>query len=400
MKALSLIQAQNLILKSQGLNVAKPFGSGKKAIIKSLEQLGYAQIDSISVICRAHHHSLWNRNPGYTENAFWSLLNSEKQLFEYWTHAASFIPIRDFRFYLPVMHSHRVSDHPWFKSPKGLEQFILDRIKAEGPLKARDFTRTDAKKSGGWWDWKPAKKTLEALFFKGALVVSARENFQKVYDLPQRALPSDIDLSIPDKNELWEYRILNILKAQGLATLNDICYLKKGWKVEVNAVLNNLVEEGEVVALRIKGNDKDWYASNDVLNSGIFKSGSITRFLSPFDNLIIRRKRLLELFQFDYQLECYVPAAKRQYGYFVLPIFHHNKFVGRIELKLDRKTASLNIVNLYFETTPSEKLFLDISTEIIRFANWQASKSINVIGCKPNKYKAVLKNHIKTHFNN
>ena len=188
---------RRIALDRQGLLKREPFGRGKRATLKAIEQLGYVQIDTISVVERAHNHVLRARVPNY-ENHHIDKLQREGRIFEYWFHAAAYLPMRDFRFALPRMHAMRSGEERWLRSrDQKLMREVLATVRETGPLKARDFEDT-RRGRGGWWDWKPAKSALEQLFMQGDLMVTGREGFQKIYDLTERVLPADTDMRTPD----------------------------------------------------------------------------------------------------------------------------------------------------------------------------------------------------------
>jgi len=186
---------RRIALNQQGLLKNDSFGRGKAATLRAIEHLGYVQIDTISVVERAHHHVLWSRVSNY-QPKFLDRLVRQRNLFEYWYHAAAWLPMRDFRFALPRM-AQTNGERNWFKSSeRKLIGHILKRVREEGPLRARDFEDTRKGKKQ-WWDWKPAKQALEQLFMQGELMVSGRQGFQKVYDLRERVLPDWVDTRQP-----------------------------------------------------------------------------------------------------------------------------------------------------------------------------------------------------------
>ena len=181
--SLSVDEARRIALSAQGLLRSAPFGRGADAAARAIDQLGYVQIDTISVVNRAHHHVLQSRVPGFRPELYNKLL-ARKEIFEYWFHAAAYLPLREYRFYLRAMRAAR---ERWKVDGKTKRE-VLAAIEAEGPLGSR-FFESGGHQSGGWWDWKPAKRALELLYLQGELVVTAREGFQKIYDLAERALP-------------------------------------------------------------------------------------------------------------------------------------------------------------------------------------------------------------------
>ena len=353
--------ARRLVLDSQGLAREASFGRGKKAVAEAVHQLSYVQIDTISVIQRAHHHVLNTRIPGYEESMLHTLQAVDNSVFEYWSHAAAYLPMRDFRYYLPIMQgvaANRPRD-------KMLVNEILKRIHAEGALQARDFEQPPGKKSNGWWDWKPAKHMLETLFLSGELMVKERKGFQKVYDLRERVLSEHVNTALPSDDEWARYHTVIMLRALGIGTARDIAYAKttirrltsNSFKPDYAQAIHDLLEEGIVQNCHVKG--EDYLVLAESLTSIPTKVGrDRIKFLSPFDNLVINRSRTRRLFNFDYLIECYVPEAKRRYGYFTLPLLWGDELIGRMDSKANRKNRQLIIKNLFLEPgiAPTESL--------------------------------------------
>lgn len=347
MTELSPIQARRLVLRCQGLHRANVFGSGKNGILRCLEQLGYVQIDTISVVNRAHHHTLWSRVPSYKQEHLRALQKSGKVL-EYWAHAAAYLPMTDYRFCLPYMNAIASGERHWYEPDKRLMQKVFDRIKAEGPLMAKDFEPPKDRKPGIWWQWKPAKRALDQLFIEGKLMVSHRNNFHKVYDLPERVLPGGLDTTVPTIEEFYRHLIRRSIQAHGLVAEPEISYLRKGIKAGVRKQLQQMLADGEIIQISVKANATPYYSMPDIIEESTRFSKSV-HLLSPFDNAVIQRKRVLQLFDFDFQIECYVPEPKRKYGYFCLPILYGAELVGRLDPKADRKSSKFLVRSLYLE---------------------------------------------------
>lgn len=346
-QTLSPKQARKLVLLSQGLHKNAELGRGRNATLKAIEKLGYIQIDTISVVERAHHHTLWTRADGYQPKHLDKLLEQRK-VFEYWSHAAAYLPMRDYRYSLPRKQAIAGGEKHWHVKNEKVANQVLQRVKDEGPLQARDFEHT-RKGDGGWWEWKPAKLALEQLFMEGELMIVRRQGFQKVYDLTERVLPDDIDTSTPETDEYHQHLIRKYLKANGVGTPSQIAYLLKGIKASIRQQCQQMLEDKQLVRVFIK--QQEYFALpgfEQLLDKSL--SRSKVKILSPFDNLLIQRKRTCDLFGFDYQIECYVPEAKRQFGYFCLPILWGQEFAGRMDAKIDRKTGVLTISDLYVET--------------------------------------------------
>jgi uncharacterized protein len=378
------------ILSAQGLGT-KFWGSGKSGALKAITQLGYIQLDTLAVVARAHHHTLYTRTRAYTENHLAELLR-ERTIFEYWSHAASYLPMEDFRFSLVRKSLYRSKDKShWFTKNKKIMQYVLDRIRAEGALQSGDF-ETDRKR-GSWFDWKPAKVALEQLFMDGTLMVAERKGFQKVYDLAERIIPAYIDTRMPDSDAYARYLITKTLQAQGIATLREITYLRNYAQKDAAKILHTMLESGELIALKLAGVKNDYVTLPEFLTQKIPAASQKVRILSPFDNVLIQRNRGKQIFGYDYQVECYIPEPRRRYGYFCLPVLFGNSFVGRFDPKADRATGVFTIKNIFIEHNPKDMaLFLDAFIDSLRdFAHFNGCDKIQITHAET----AVLKREIK-----
>ncbi len=355
---LSPSEARRLVISRHGLRKANAFGKGKKALLDCIERLGYIQIDTISVINRAHCHTFWTRVPSFHQNQL-DELQKDRKIFEYWSHAAALLPMRDFRFCLPYMNAIASGKKHWRTPNKKAMKQVLDRIRSDGPLSAKNFEDPTPRRAGKWGGFKPAKIALEQLFIEGKLIISHRDGFQKVYDLPERVLPQGLDLQEPSQEEFCRYLIDRAIQSQGIATQPEIGYLRKGYKVAIGEQLQQMLHDNEIVQVSVRGNSDPYYSSQSVVEQS--HSSRITpkvHLLSPFDNLVIQRKRAIKLFDFDYKIECYLPENKREFGYFCLPILFGDELVGRLDPKADRKSRTLLVRNLVIEEeVPQLELF-------------------------------------------
>ena len=343
---LSIDQARKLVLHSQRLPTAKQSGSSIDATLLAIEHLGYIQIDTISAVQRAHHHTLWNRNPRYQIDHL-DQLTDRKQIFEYWSHAAAYLPMQDFRHSLIV--KQRIADGDqkhWHVPDKRLMNSVRKRIENEGPLMAKDFENT-AKKTSAWGS-NPTKRALHSLFMMGELMIAGRRSFHKVYDLTERVLPAGTDTTRPTLTEHARFLIIRFLRSNGLGQPAEIAYLLKNTKQLVADELHEMVASGEVLQIAVE--QEIYYALSDslqLLNRPLARAK--LKILSPFDNLVIQRKRMQVLFGFEYLIECYVPEAKRKYGYFSLPILWDGRLVARMDCNADRKESIFNVLHLAME---------------------------------------------------
>ena len=362
---------RRIALDRQGLLRNESFGRGKRAVLRAIEQIGYIQIDTIAVVERAHHHVLWSRVPNY-QPVMLERLVRERQVFEYWFHAAAWLPMSEYRFSLPRMRQLN-GERNWFGDcDTRLKREILARIEAEGALRARDFEDKRAGNSG-WWDWKPAKQALEQMFMQGELMVSARDGFQKVYDLPERVLPDWVDTREPTLPEFASHLVDTTLRAHGFATLVSMTYLRKGQGLReaVKGQLQARVEQGQLQRLPLKTN-VEVYIDPELLESRAPRSTAQLRILSPFDNAVIQRQRCRQIFDFDYQIECYLPQPQRQFGYFCLPLLHRDRLVGRLDCKAHRAEGLLEVKSVHIERPVSDDFTDLLRAALQSFAGFNA----------------------------
>jgi uncharacterized protein len=395
-KILKSEQVRQLALKSQGL-LMNDFGDKKSGVLSLIQHLGYVQIDTLSVVARAHHHTLWSRLPDYNEKYLTGLLEEDKSIFEYWSHAASYLPMSDYRFSLPRKKIFAEGKSHWFAQDKKVMKYVLDKIKAEGQLQSKDFEfkRTDP---GNWYEWKPAKKALEQLFMDGTLMVARRQGFQKVYDLTEKVLPEGVNTAMPSEKEYAEYLVRKTIEANGIVEEKEITYLRNGLKDSVNKALKRLIKSGEYMEVLIEDFKDSPYVTS-VKKIQELENTKINRnihLLSPFDNMVIQRKRLQRLFAFDYQIECYVPESKRKYGYFCLPVLYGDKFVARFDPKADRASKIFYIKSIHFENgfKPDKKFNEKFSISLKEFALFNGCKKI-IIDKADKHWKKEMSSNLK-----
>ena len=369
MESITKAQARRLAVATSLNGNGK--GKGRLAALKTVQHLGYVQIDTISVIERAHHHVFWTRQGSYQADFLNQLLAEDRSVFEQWAHAVAYMPIEDFRYYLPKMDAARKPPtNKWqkerFHLAKAHFKTVIKRIREEGPLSSKDFENDGKGTIGGWGPLKPAKLALDILYSQGDLMVSERRNFHRVFDLRERVLPDHIDISTPSLEERAEHQIRRTLQAMGLAREAEINkHLELADRKTVKAVLQEMVSVGEVESVRVRGIQEEiYYAFPEALNAlSNLRTSKQVRILSPFDNMVIQRERMKLLFDFEYTIECYVPAAKRVFGYFVCPILWGNDLVARIDMKADRKAKTLIVQNLHYEAQLNDRKRFDAALE-------------------------------------
>jgi uncharacterized protein len=386
--SISLSQVRAIALRSQGLaEDVSPFGLGKAAVLKVIQHLGYVQVDPINVLQRAHHHVLWSRVPNYQPDMLHELQNPDAAVFEYWNHAASYLPMSDYRFSLPLMRKYRGQFHWSDDSPELRKSMrrLLAMIRRQGPLMLSDVESTGS--VNGWsaaTTSKIERRALHELWMRGDIMIRSRRGVQKIFDLPARVLPPGIDARLPSRSEAAEFHVRRALRALGVAAPQELHYSQDaGQASAARTALTALIRRGEAVELRLPDVPKlHLFALPEALELNTPVESNLVRFLSPFDNLTIQRKRLNWLFDFDYVAEIYVPVEKRKYGYFVLPILWGDRLIGRMDAKANREERQLVVHNLVFEPTFRDckgvkSAFVDALKDFTRFQQcdqWKISR--------------------------
>lgn len=389
---------RRLALASQGLLSTQPYGQGFSGARNAINHLGYIQIDTISVVERAHHHVFYTRVPDF-KPAMTNEMLLQGDIFEYWSHAAALLPMADFRFSLPYKQAIKSGQAHWYKTPdKKLMHELLACIRSEGAIRSRDVEGDTKQHAGGWWDWKPAKQALEQLYMEGDLMVSSRIGFQKTYDLTECVLPSHVNTQMPSMQEFAEHLLEQQLRCHGLVTLKGLTYLRRNTELRkaIKDLVSARVAQGTLEQVQVS-NGEVFLVEAVALERSLPPSSKRLLILSPFDNSVIQRDRLKALFQFDYQLECYLPEAKRQYGYFCLPLLYGDEFIGRMDCKAHRKTGHLEIKSLYFHQHHfDEELVIAAFIEaLIPFSQFQQCQTLSLTQVYPSPLIQPLQHALK-----
>ena len=387
-------EARKLALSQQGLLSAKPkFGKGKKAVLRAIEHLGYVQIDAISVIQRAHHHTLWSRIPGYKPQYLHRLLSKDREIFEYWSHAAAFLPMKHYQYSLLHMEYLCEKSKHWYQVEPELRAKVLDRIRQEGPLYARDFENPKSD-SAGMWNWKPAKMALHELFMEGAVAIRSRDGFQRLYDLPERVIPAHThtQTQTPTQSQYIWHLCQVKMQAHGLVTVPEIRYQRPLEARAIESLLEEKIDQGQIVPVAVGKLKHTYYGLPEILETIPSRVVPQVYFLSPFDNAVIQRKRVMNLFAFDYQTEIYYPVNKRKYGYFSLPILYGTEFIGRLDPKAHRKQKVLEIKNLQLEDRVKidQRLIHGLRDKLDQFSKFNECVEYRISRSEPSFLKSAL----------
>jgi uncharacterized protein YcaQ len=344
--AITQSQARRIWLHAQKLDTPAPFGSGPAATPAAVRHLGYVQIDTINVIERCHHHILFTRIPEYQREHLHHAQSVDKAVFEYWTHALSYLPIEDFRFYVRDMKRYWANRSTWFTNVKDNDvRKVLTRIRKNGALTIRDIDDDVlVEKDHAWASRKPSKKALQLAFYKGLVTVSQRAGMLKTYELTGRHFGWQRPPSVSSPTETCEYLVDRALRSQGLVSLDSISYLKPSGKPAIKRVIDRRVRRKELLLVDIEGAGK-WqhWARPETLEQRLEGGGDLVHILSPFDPLINQRKRSHLFFNYEHRFEAYVPRPKRVFGYFACPVLHGDEIVAAIDLKTDREKRKLLI---------------------------------------------------------
>lgn len=368
-------EARRIWLKAQRLDQREPFGAGPDATTAAVAHLGYVQIDTINVVERCHHHILYSRIPGYSRDDLAQAQSLDKSVFEYWTHALSYVPSADLRYFLPAMKAHRAEPKRWAAVGSREEtRKLLRRIRKDGALTIRDIdTDVLVEKTHLWASKKPSKGLLERAFYDGELAISARSGMLKTYELIDRHFGWEKQPAPASERQVAAYKLDRALRAQGLVSLDSICHLDAPSKKAVAELIAGRVRRKELVPVAIEGaSSPPHWATPEVLEPSEPVDDSLVHILSPFDPLIIQRKRLKLFFGYDHVFEAYLPKEKRVFGYFGLPVLAGDRIVAVADLKADRAGRKLLVQQwTWLEPEPSPELKRRVEEEMQRFERFQ-----------------------------
>lgn len=391
MDCITNVQARRLLLHLQGLADSPNKRLKRQDLYDLIVRMGFVQVDSIRTVERAHHLTLMSRNAHYQPSMLKRLLEDDRLLFENWTHDASVIPTQWYPYWQPrFARAHRgiTRSQHWMGRLGAEAHHIIDRVRKRvrdhGPVMARELTETREPGVGVWWGWGPSKTALEYLWRTGEFAICGRVNFQKVYDLSERVIPADYYDQMPSEADYIDWACRTAMDRLGCATPSELAAFwgnfdladAKAW-----CERHNGDDLREVLVESADGSEpRQSYAQHDI-DAQLQELPGPTlrvRFLSPFDPVIRDRKRALRLFNFDYRFEAFVPAPQRQYGYYVLPILERDRFIGRIDLKCDRKAKTLTVNGLWLEpgVRQSKKRNDQIAKELERYRMFVKADSV------------------------
>jgi uncharacterized protein YcaQ len=389
MEKLSLNAARNLILAVQGLLAPPVHQASREDVLTCIRKMGVLQIDTIHVVARSPYLVLFSRLGAYSP-AWLDDLLADGCLFEYWAHAACFIPIGDYPLFRRAMidGAHPYISKEWLESHQDAIKNVLERICNEGPLRSAHFEQSQ--RAGPWWGWKDEKIVLEHLHSMGELMIARRDKFQRVYDLRQRVLPGWDDKRVPDVETVRRDLVLRTVKYLGVAPQEWIADYYRMAKKGLPELLKECFQQGELLEGSVEGFETPFYIHP--ANLPLYKeaaSGQLTpshtTLLSPFDPLVWDRQRARRLFGFDYTIEAYLPPVKRRYGYFSLPILRRGTLIGRLDAKAHRSEKRFEVRSLHLEDNveADELLLMDLAGALQGCANWHNCPQVSVTATSP-----------------
>ena len=376
-EAVSAAQARRIALAAQGFGLRRTRRpSGWDRIGRAVETMGLLQIDSVNVLVRSHYMPSYSRLGPYDRNALdrRAFAPRNRALFEYWAHEASLLPLSLHPlFRWRMARAQRLEGiygglAKFAREKRGYIEEVLAEVRAAGPLSARELSRPGARK-GPWWGWTDGKTALEYLFWTGEITTHSRRSFERVYDLSERVIPSAVmNAPTPPESEAIRALVAMSVRALGVATETDLRDYFRLPVTETRQAIAELVEAGGLIPAEVQRWRQKAYLDPTAHSPG---QVSGTALLTPFDPLVWARSRAERLFGFEYRIEIYTPAAKRQYGYYVLPFLHRGRLVGRVDLKADRAEGRLHVPAAHLESRCDPGSTAEaLAGELVMLAEW------------------------------
>jgi uncharacterized protein YcaQ len=382
-------QARRIALAAQGFAQAAPTGRvDARHIRRVLDRIAILQIDSVNVFSRAHYlpvfarlgpyrHDILDRMTAYTPKP------KRPDMFEYWAHAASLIPVEMH----PLLRWRMDRAHlePWpairriAKENPALLEDVLQLITEQGPITAGDTgIPRPAPRPGHMWNWHDGKTALEYLFYEGRVTTAKRVNFERYYDLTERVIPPEIlTRPTPPEPDAKRELIRITARALGIATEPDLRDYFRISHSSSKVAVAELVDSGELIPVEVAGWGAPAYLWHEARRP---RQVSARALLSPFDSLVWYRERTERMFGFHYRIEIYTPEAKRQFGYYVLPFLLGEDLVGRVDLKADRQAGVLRVQSSWLELGHDPHYVAEeLAGELALTASWLGLGAVEVM---------------------
>ena len=406
-QSISLEEARQVVVAAQELDRAPDHPATKADVLAAIRSMGLLQIDTIHVVARSPYLVLWSRLGDYRPVWLDELL-AEGALFEFWAHAMCFLPIEDYPLYRRRMLD-AITNEAWpvrwaakwaQENPEVMER-VRAHLRENGEVRSADFENTSGQ-PGGWWNWKDEKNALEAMLLIGEVMIASRRNFQRIYALRERVLPGWDDAGLASSEEVHRTLALRTVYALGIAAPAWVPDYFRERKTGMARRLEALASDGLLVRVNVEGFGQPGAEGAAFVHSdrlGLLeevasgrRQATLTTLLSPFDPLVWDRQRARELFNFDYTIECYTPAARRRYGYFTLPILHRGRLIGRLDPKAHRAQGIFEVKALHLEpgVRVEEELATDLLGALRRIAAWHGTPNLVVQQTEPPELASLL----------
>jgi len=386
---LSAAEARRLALASLGFAERKPVRAGRAHVRATADRLGAIQIDSVNVLARAHYLPTFSRYGPYPAAALDDLVHGRRELFEYWAHAACFLPIELYPMLRWRMENQAIAWSGISPKKRAFIEAVYREIVERGPISAGDIS-IGGRSTGPWWGWSKGKTAAELLFYQGRLAVAGRRNFERLYDIPERVFPARIlNAKSIAEGDAKKALLVRAVRAMGVGAARDVArYFQidawwdrrstNGRRAPANTtrLFDELVEDGRLERARVERWTVPGYMVPD---ARIPRSVDATAIVSPFDPLLWERPWTKAVFDFVYQIEIYVPAHKRIHGYYVLPFLMGDRFAARVDLKADRESSTLIVHAAYMEPGVNPRRVAPaLADELRSIARWLSLESFAV----------------------
>lgn len=366
---ISNAEARRIALGAQGFTDPRPTGRvDRRHLRRIVGRMGIIQIDSVNVLVRSQELPLFARLGPHPRTLI-DDATRDGELFEFWVHEACHVPMELYPLQRWAMAAHPRWERlrAWATERPGLIERVLDRVRTDGPIVASDLAMRERPK-GSWWDWDDGKLALEHLFRTGEIAARRRPNdFARLYDLAERMIPADVlGQPGPSAREAKKELLIRAARHHGLGTAADLTDYHR--LSHTRALLAELVGEGRLIRTSVEGWSQPAFLHPEAV---VPRRVTARALLSPFDPVVWNRDRIERLFGFRYRIEIYVPAAKRQYGYYVLPFLLGDELVARVDLKADRAAGRLLVQGVFGEPgVDAGYVTTELTAELASMAEW------------------------------
>lgn len=384
---LSPAQARRIGLAAQGFTRARPAAVSARHVHRVMDRLGVLQIDSVNVFARSHYMPLFSRLGAYDPALLDRVFHDRTTHYvEYLAHEATFVPREDWplwRFRMDDFRRRWAGEDSWMSRNARTLRWVQDELRARGPLRPADIREDAPRERGTWWDWDDVKQALEHLWRTGDVAVSGRKGFERRYALAEHVVPDDIRTREIPRDEAIRELVRRAARSSGVATEADLAdYYRLRDRGAVTRAVSDLSDAGELLPVQVRG----WERAGRPLPAWRHRDAVLPRrvdaaaLLTPFDPVVWFRERALRAFGLDYRIEIYVPAAKRRYGYYSLPVLVGDRIVARVDLKADRSSSTLQVQFAWWEPQSRPEDADRIAGELILAAEWQGLDHVSVSG--------------------